>query len=107
MDGALRRLQLAIAAHRSEVLDALNMYDEAFADLTHNGRAARFRDFLIKAPTMFTMLGERIGAISHIVSFWRYRFPEGAQAGVPAFELAEIVRDFEASLGVLAAAQAA
>jgi hypothetical protein len=104
MDGALRRLQLAIASHRAEVVDALSMYDEAFGELTHNGRPARFRDFLIKAPNMFSMLGERIGAISHIVSFWRYRFPDGAATGgVPALELAEIVRDFEASLGVLAA----
>jgi hypothetical protein len=101
MDGAVRRLQQAIAAHRGQVLDALNLYDEAFADLTTNGRAARFRDFLIRAPSMFTMLGERIGAISHIVSFWRYRFPKGADHAVPALELAEIVRDFEASLGVL------
>jgi hypothetical protein len=104
MDGALRRLQMAIAEQRNEVLDALNLYDEAFADLTANGRAARFREFLIKAPSMFTMMGERIGAISHIVSFWRYRFPDGSIQAAPALELAEIVRDFEASLGVLAMA---
>ena len=53
---------------------------------------------------MFTMLGERIGAISHIASFWRYRFPDGCDHGIPPLELVEIVQDFEASLGVLARA---
>lgn len=101
LDGAVQRLQRAIAAHRAEVLEALDLYDRAFADLTEGGRTAPFRDFLIKAPTMFTMLGERIGAISHIASFWRYRCPEGSDLGVPAIELVEIVQDFEASLGVL------
>lgn len=104
MGGALRRLQHAIAAHRAEVLEALALYDRAFLELTASGRAAPFRDFLIKAPSMFSMLGERIGAISHIASFWRYRFPDGADHGIPAHELAEIVQDFEASLGVLAVA---
>ena len=100
MDGAIRRLTQAIGAHRAEVLEALSLYDEAFEELTANGRAAPFRDFLLKAPTMFSMLGERIGAISHIASFWRYRFPEGSDHAIPGLELAEIVRDFEASLGV-------
>ena len=36
-----------------------------------------FRDFLLRAPYMFLELGEKMGAISHIVSFWRYRFPPG------------------------------
>lgn len=102
LGGAVQRLHNAIAAHRAEVLEALNLYDQAFCDLTEGGRAAPFRDFLIKAPTMFTMLGERIGAISHIASFWRYRFPEGSELGIPAIEIVEIVQDFEASLGVLA-----
>ncbi|HEY8572776.1 hypothetical protein [Phenylobacterium sp.] len=101
LDGAVQRLARAIAVHRAEVLEALSLYDHAFADLTEGGRTAPFRDFLIKAPTMFTMLGERIGAISHIASFWRYRFPDGCAHGIPALELVEIVQDFEASLGVL------
>lgn len=100
MDGAIRRLTQAIVAHRTDVLDALDRYDRAFHELTDGGRAAPFRDFLIKAPSMFSMLGERIGAISHIASFWRYRFPDGVDYAIPGVELAEIVQDFEASLGV-------
>ena len=50
----------------------------AFADLVANQSPKTFRDFLLCAPYMFLELGEKLGAISHIVSFWRYRFPAGA-----------------------------
>jgi len=100
IDGARRRLETAIQLHRREVIETLKVYDDAFRDLTVNGKPAAFREFLVKAPGMFMMLGERIGAISHIGSFWRYRFPRGCQEPVLITELADILQDFEASLGV-------
>lgn len=95
---ARRRLELTIQDQRREAIEALMVYDAAFRDLTENGKPAAFREFLIKAPGMFMMLGERIGAISHIASFWRYRFPRPDHDGVMVTELAEILQDFEASL---------
>jgi len=43
---------------------------------------------------MFLELGEQLGAISHIVNFWRYRFPTGSQCDVDAAELVAILQDF-------------
>jgi hypothetical protein len=43
---------------------------------------------------MFLDLGEKLGAISHIVGFWRYRFPQGQTALVDAEELGVIFQDF-------------
>ena len=92
--------------------DTLRVYDEAYAKLVREGAPAAFREFLLDAPTMFATLGERLGAISHVVSFWRYRFPPGAQARVAAEELLDVFTDFESSLNFsddppLADAQAA
>ena len=50
---------------------------------------------------MFQELGERLGAIEHIVSFWRFRFPGDQMPEVGPDELADIFRDFEASVGTL------
>lgn len=102
LDGAIRRLLRALVERRREVLDALSDYDRAFDELTRNARAAPFRDFLIRAPGLFALLGERIGGIAHVASFWRYRFPRGVDHRLPPLELADILRDFEASLGVAA-----
>ncbi len=98
IDGARTRLIEAVERQRREVAAALKIYDEAFLDLTKNGRPMAFRDFLIKAPTMFVMLGERIGVISHIVSFWRYRFPDARLLTAPIDEVVDILQDFEANL---------
>ncbi|QUD87869.1 hypothetical protein [Phenylobacterium montanum] len=75
---------------------ALNAYDEAFASLV-NGQPEPFRDFLRGAHERFTDLGQDLGAVGHIVSFWSYRFPTGA-AAVEAEELYDILLDFEEAL---------
>lgn len=75
----------------------LAVYDRAYAALTVEGDPTAFRDFLLEAPAMFSRLGEQLGAIQHVVSFWRFRFaPGSAQVGVE--ELIDIFMDFETGL---------
>ena len=78
----------------AHVTKVLNIYDESFADLVAHQAPKTFRDFLLSAPYMFLELGEKMGAISHIVSFWRYRFPVGHPALIDAEELTTIFQDF-------------
>jgi hypothetical protein len=47
---------------------------------------------------MFYNLGEQLGAVQHIISFWRYRFPEGDRRLVSHDELMDMLLDFEDSL---------
>jgi hypothetical protein len=96
------RVQRAINYHRQRVVAALKVYDDAFNDLTVNGRPQAFREFLLKAPSMFMGLGENVGVVSHIASYWRYRFPVGKRLGAPLEEVASILQEFEVSLGVMA-----
>jgi hypothetical protein len=98
------RLQTRIEAQRRHVLKTLQVYDNAFKGLTVNQDPLVFRDFLLKAPEMFLMLGERIGIISHIASFWRFRFPAGSPLKVEITEAVDIVQEFEAGLVEPAAA---
>ena len=78
--------------------ETLRVYDDAYAKLVREGAPTAFREFLLDAPSMFTTLGERLGAISHVVSFWRYRFPPGAQTRVSVEELLDVFMEFESSL---------
>jgi hypothetical protein len=97
LDKARTRLHASILATTEEAEKTLRHYDSAFASLLE-GRPQAFRDFLLDAPAMFCELGERLGAVSHIVSFWRFRFPSGRLPIVSGPELADIVSDFEDSL---------
>lgn len=92
-------LQKAIAEACRTVNNTLKVYDRAFNDLARNGQPKAFREFLLQAPAMFYALGERLGAVQHIVSFWRFRFPEGEKPSINTDELIDILMDFEASLG--------
>lgn len=80
-----------------DVAATLKFYDDAYASLTVLGEPTAFRDFLRAAPRMFNRLGEQLGAIQHIVSFWRFRFGPNA-ANVSPEELIDIFMDFETGL---------
>ncbi|WP_339933579.1 hypothetical protein [uncultured Brevundimonas sp.] len=80
-----------------EVRVTIEVYDNAFAGLSIEGQSGVFRDFLIEAPSMFSRLGEQLGALQHIVSFWRYRFAPG-RAPADVGELIDILMDFEIGL---------
>lgn len=75
----------------------LSIYDNAFAGLTKDGRPTAFRDFLRNAPHLFFKLGEHLGGVQHIISFWKFRTGEGQPPLMPE-ELIELLADFEASL---------
>ncbi|MBU4197619.1 MAG: hypothetical protein KJ911_12830 [Alphaproteobacteria bacterium] len=80
-----------------EVSRTLSIYDDAYARLTQEGRPTAFRDFLLDAPSMFAKLGDQLGAVQHIVSYWRFRFgPAAHPANVE--ELMDIFMDFETGL---------
>ena len=103
VDESRRRLQGGVLVERSAIMRTLKVYDDAFEDLIDNGRPTAFRDFLLRAPEMFLSLGERVGVISHISSYWRYRFPLGDPLTVDIEEAIDILQDFEAGLSVAVA----
>lgn len=92
------RLNKAISRTCRTVRVTLKIYDDAYADLTRNHQPRAFRAFLVQAPTLFYELGDRLGALQHIVSFWRYRFPSGERPRIETEELLDLLADFEASV---------
>ena len=96
---ARRAIIQMVRANGEDVSKALSVYDHSFADLVAHQAPKTFRDFLMSAPYMFTELGEKLGAISHIVSFWGYRFRPEAPRHIDAEELAAIFQDFSNGFG--------
>ena len=94
-----QRVNSRIMGQVKKVRDTLQVYDDAFAELTQAGNPMAFRDFLLKSPEMFITLGERTGMVSHIASFWRYRFPKGRPLQAELDELFDILQDVHHGLG--------
>ena len=97
---ARRRLTSAVVGVGAQVSDTLSTYDKAYRALTKEGKPLSFREFLLEAPEMFQGLGERLGAMQHVCSFWCYRFPQGKRQTIAPDELMDVFLDFEDSLVV-------
>ena len=95
---ARQRLSRSIGAACETVRLTLKVYEDAYVDLTKNGQPQAFREFLLRAPHLFYELGERLAAVQHIVSFWRFRFPHEMRNGISGEELVDLLADFEFSL---------
>lgn len=97
LERARERVDRRILQTCEAAADMLRVYDDAFFAMTRRGDPTRFRDFLRGAPLLFSELGERLGAVQHVISFWRFR----AAAGKPRLtyeELFDLLADFETSL---------
>lgn len=95
---ARQRIQSTVAQTIARVQTTLDVYDAAYAGLTKDGKPMGFRDFLLTAPSMFIELGECLGGVQHIISFWRYRFPAGKVRMISPSELMDVFLDFEDNL---------
>lgn len=104
LDDTRKRLRRGILLERRAIMRALDVYDRAFNDLIDNGRPQAFRAFLLRAPDMFLSLGEKVGVIAHIASFWRYRFPAGMPLVADIEDAIDLLQDFDAGLSVSLAA---
>ncbi len=93
------RLRHKMERQVKAVLKHLNVYDEVFQQLTVEGNALAFRDFLLRSPEMFLSLGDGCGLVSHIATYWRYQFPRAKPLAANIVQLMDTLQDFELSLG--------
>jgi hypothetical protein len=99
LEATKARLRQKMERQVKTVMNHLGVYDEVFNQLTVEGNAIAFRDFLLKSPEMFLSLGEGCGLVSHIATYWRYQFPQGRPLAANAMALMDVLQDFELSLG--------
>ncbi|MBA2587273.1 MAG: hypothetical protein H0U98_01480 [Alphaproteobacteria bacterium] len=96
----LRRSIIEMVRDNSKhVNQALSVYDRSFGDLVEQQSPKTFRDFLLSAPFMFLELGEKFGAISHMVGFWKRRFASRGCPLVEVDELLTVLQDFASGFG--------
>jgi hypothetical protein len=92
---SLARSVIATIAH---IEQDLNAYDVAYGALTSQSNPQVFRHFLLTASTMFEGLGDRLGVLGHIISFWNFRFPAGKEPIISFADLIHLLTGFESSL---------
>jgi hypothetical protein len=71
---AKRLVGKSVALSWREIKQRLELYDTAFAALTDQRNPDQFRTFLANSSNQFLELGDRIGRLEQVVSFWGHRF---------------------------------
>jgi hypothetical protein len=85
----------------SDVGQTLSIYDQAYHALIDAGNPGPFRRFLLDGPNLFYDLGESIGILGHVSSFWSYRIGLGKQqkaTRLTPMEYVDMLMDFEESM---------
>ena len=90
-----------------EVDQRLKLYDRAFASLTDPENPDGFSSFLMNGSSLFVELGERIGRLEQLVSFWNTAFNPERVAGFSPDELLDGLRDLLQALSVQVGVQSA
>jgi len=74
---------------------ALARYDETYhGQFLGQKDAKALKEFLRNAPAIFNSIGPSISAVSHAVSYWRYRFKNDRILVCEASEFEDILMDF-------------
>lgn len=92
------RVTRQVQAYQGFVREALSTYDRSFRDLTVKARPQAFREFLLNSPAMFMEIGQKLGALMHVVSYWRFRFPQDSLLRIEADDAVDLFQEFELSL---------
>lgn len=94
LNAARQRILLGAKQNSDGVRELLQIYEDAYNSLIRGLDPRQFRKFLLDAPALFLDIGEKIGALSHITSFWRSRFPDRERINIDAEELVLMLQDF-------------
>jgi hypothetical protein len=72
---AVTELETMIAECERRIAEMFRIYDEVFDALTEQQSPEPFRRFLVDGPRLFARLGERMGRLEQLTSFWQHQFP--------------------------------
>jgi hypothetical protein len=98
-----RAIAQGVKQSSDSIRQSLATYDHAYSRLIDAKNPADFREFLLKAPSLFLEIGEKVGGLSHVASFWNYRFPNAMSKSAEPDELIVLFSDFAQSLGIAVA----
>lgn len=93
-------LETTIAKSWREIGLKLQMYDDAYDGLTHDQKPDNFRQFLSNGANLFIDLGNRIGVLEQVVSFWDHRLTKHHTGHMSPDDVMVAMRDLLQGLSI-------
>lgn len=95
---AKNRINTSISRAVAYIVQSLSDYDSSYNMFLAEERPSEFRDFLLNAPATFVGLGEVIGSLQHINSFWAFRMGALNRGRTTEADFVDMLIDFLSSL---------
>ncbi|MDR3511104.1 MAG: hypothetical protein P4L73_05690 [Caulobacteraceae bacterium] len=93
-------LETTIAKSWREIGAKLQLYDDAYDALTYDQKPENFRQFLMSGSNLFIDLGNRIGVLEQVVSFWDHRLQKHHTGSMSPDEVMDAMRDLLQGLSI-------
>ena len=104
---AIGQLETLMGDCERRVAELFKMYDDVFEALTQSRTPEPFRRFLVDGPKVFARLGERMGRLEQLVSYWQHQFPGRKTRHLSPEAIVDGLRNLTAALSLNAGAPGA
>ncbi|XBQ14857.1 MAG: hypothetical protein ABL308_07745 [Oceanicaulis sp.] len=84
----------------SRLKSRLDAYHTEFRRFVERGDPGALKTFMTRAPTLFVEMGEDIGRLQHVSSYWRFWTKDRRSRQMSGMEAFDLLPDFEAALQV-------
>jgi hypothetical protein len=98
--GAIHQLETLMGDCERRIAEMFKIYDGVFEALTETKTPEPFRRFLMDGPRLFARLGERMGRLEQLVSFWNHQFPGGRTRQLSPEAIVDGLRNLIAALSL-------
>ncbi|MDF1769035.1 hypothetical protein [Maricaulis sp.] len=99
LDLARRSIIKTVKERYKRVAKRLMEYDHSFERFSEASDVSAFRGFILRAPELFSAIGDNLAAVQHIASLWAFRQPDHLPDRIEVDDAYDIFRDFAAALG--------
>jgi hypothetical protein len=103
---AIEQLEALMGDSERRIAELFQIYDNVFEALTQSRTPEPFRRFLVDGPRVFARLGERMGRLEQLVSFWQHQFPGGRTRQLSPEAVVDGMRNLTTALSLGGAAGA-
>jgi hypothetical protein len=93
-------LESTITKNWREISQHLRLYNRAYEGLTEGQNPEGFRNFLSNGSNLFLELGDRIGRLEQLVSFWDHRLNQHHAGGMSPDDVMDAMRDLLQGLSI-------
>jgi hypothetical protein len=94
------QLEAMIGECERRIAHMFKVYDDVFETLTVQRSPEPFRKLLADGPRLFARLGERMGRLEQVISYWRHQFPDRRTRQMPPDSVVEGLRNLLGALSI-------